>query len=121
MRDRRTVPPPPALNSSAPMSQAERVSPSMSMVNVPERSVPAPLRADPVTRWKSSDPAVTFVKFVVSNATEFIKPVSVEFASPAAHVVNVHPTFADPPSSHARTDPWKYVFRQVGFALRPVF
>src|SRR5574343_332818 len=58
------------------------VSPSMSVVKLsgadsPLVSVPAPISAEPTTRWKSSLPAVTFVNVSVLYATEMAQFVAV--------------------------------------------
>ena len=50
--------------SSTPIDHADLVSPSISSVNVPERSVPASYKSDEVeVIWKSSEPLVTLVKY----------------------------------------------------------
>lgn len=93
---------PAATYSSAPISHVPapvgRVSPSMSSVNVAERSVPTLMRADPDGKWKSSLPAVTLIKLVVFMAIES-KAVPVADVSSDAQVVCV------PPEKSAVNDP----------------
>jgi hypothetical protein len=65
----------------------------MSTVNVPDRSVPASMSADPALIVKFSLPAVTLVKYAPEDvdAATLSRPADVPVASDAAQFVRVAP------------------------------